>query len=155
MRSPVKGLIWRLGYGLCCLVYVAWVVHLSFNNFDMVHSDYCRAEVSLQPARIKALALKELVDQCHKESRGLGRLPVGDRIAVTGEDPCLSWPTAVVEKRQQAVTGRLLEQRSMVVWKLLFFYVFFVIIFLILPPLIIYLLLSFFIWLFKGVKVVK
>jgi hypothetical protein len=154
MRAPSKSLLWRLGYGVCCLFYVAWVVHLSPNNFDMVHGEYRRIEARLQPERIEELALKELVDKCRKEAGRSNRHQhtSGDQVAA---DPCLSWPVAALEKRQKVVAERLVDERRGAVRKLLVFYLGFGIIFLILPPVILYLLLSLFIWFYRSIAGVK
>ena len=156
MRSLKKSRIWRISYAVCCLIYVVWVVQLSLNNFDMVHSDYRRNEKSLQPAQIKEIALQELVSQCRKELKRSGRHSSdGDKSSVATDDTCLSWPAAVLEQRQNAVERRLAEEQSRGIGKLVVFYVFFGIIFLILPPVLLYLLLSLFIWIFKTIKIAR
>lgn len=156
MRSLKKSRIWRISYAVCCLIYVVWVVQLSLNNFDMVHSDYRRNEKSLQPAQIKEIALQELVSQCRKELKRSGRHQSdGDKSSVATDDTCLSWPAAVLEQRQNAVERRLAEEQSRGIGKLVVFYVFFGIIFLILPPVLLYLLLSLFIWIFKTIKIAR
>ena len=154
MRLREKSLPWRFGYGCCCLVYLVWVVQLSHNNFEMVQCDYRRAEAGLQPMRIKALALKELVAKCRKESKRIEPLRQSRDQAVAA-DPCLIWPEAVLDRQQEVVVKRLVDVRHGAISKLVVFYVGFGVIFLILPPVILYLLLSFFVWLFRGLKVVR
>ncbi|HIJ78253.1 MAG: hypothetical protein OEY01_02970 [Desulfobulbaceae bacterium] len=150
MTARNKMMNWRLGYGVGCLVYLVWVVQLSFNNFGMVHHDYRSAEARLQPQRIEAMALAELVGQCRKEAgRGGRHRPATAQVVA---DPCRDWPAPVIAARQKAVAERLAGELSLAVRKLVLFYVSFGVIFLILPPVILYLLLSFFIWLYQGVK---
>jgi len=147
---------WRIGYAACCLVYVAWMVHLSFNNFDMVHSDYRRAGERLQPARIAKIALRELVEQCRQDSLRSNHLrPAADKGGVVSQDPCLSWPTTVLAQQQGVVKERLLAERRLAGRKLVLFYGSFGIIFLILPPAFLYLLLSFLFWMFRNLKFIK
>ena len=156
MSSRQKKLPWRVVYAVCCLLYVAWMVHLSFNNFAMVHRDYRRAGERLQPVQVAKIALRELVDQCHQDT-----LP-GDQLrwatvkgAVADEDACLHWPTTVLVQRQEVVTERLLAQRDLAGRKLVLFYGSFGTVFLILPPVLLYLLLSSIAWIFRNLKVVK
>lgn len=147
MRSLGKRQLWRIGYAVCCLFYVAWVVLLSLDNFDMVLSDYRRARERLQPVRIEAIALQELVEQCLKKA---GTVDPGGLVAA--EHDCLIWPAGVIIDRQQAVAERLGAERSRTFRKLVVFYFSFGVIFLLLPPTLLYLLLVFFIWLFKSIK---
>ena len=151
MRARSKSLLWRIGYGVCCLLYVAWVVHLSPTNFDMVHGEYRRVAARLQPERIEELALKELVEKCRKES-GRSNRNRHTSVDQAAADPCLSWPVAALEKRQKVVAERLVDERRGAVRKLVLFYLGFGIFFLILPPVILYLLLSFFIWLYRSIQ---
>jgi len=156
MRPLKKSRTLRAGFAVCCLVYVVWVVYLGLNNFGMVHSDYRRAGERLQPERIREIAFQELVDQCRRESKRLGRPRSAEVESVTGaEDPCLSWPENVLEERQKTVAKRLLDEKSRSGRKLVLFYVFFGIVFLILPVVSIYLLLSFFIWLWRNLQFVR
>jgi hypothetical protein len=153
MGSPKKGLIWKIGYGICCLIYAAWMVDLARNNFAMVHNDYRRAEEQLQPDRVKETALQELIDRCRQESRtaGISRKNENNASIVTS-DPCLSWPDDVLQGRQKIVIKRLTVERHGTIKKLLLLYSGFGIIFLIMPPFIFYLLLLFIIWICKGIK---
>jgi hypothetical protein len=149
-------LTWRVGYAVCSLIYMVWVVYLSLNNFDLVHRQYRSAQKQLQPKQIEKIALKELVDRCRKESKRIDipRTKDGAAIAVT-DDPCLSWPESVLTERENAVKERLVAEKSRVVRKLAIFYVSFGLIFLILPPVFLYMLLSFAIWIYKSIKFVK
>ncbi len=148
MQTQNIKLFWRLVYVACSLIYMAWVVQLSFNNFEMVHSHYQRAGERLQPQRIQTIARNELVRQCREETMGADLLR-------GGEDPCLSLPRAVLEERQKEVKERLVSQWGLAWRKLVLFYLSFGIIFLILPPLILYLFLSLFIWFLKNLKFIK
>ena len=155
MRSQKKIMTWRLAYAACSLLYVAWVVHLSLHNFEMVHSDYRRAGERLQPARIAAIALQELVEQCRQEVIANDQpRPANAGEALAADDPCLAWPTTVLEERQKDVKERLLGQRSLTGRKLLLFYLTFGTIFLIMPPLLLYLLLSLLAWILRSLKFV-
>ena len=155
MRSQKKGINWQIGYAVFCLVYVAWVVYLSLDNFDMVHGDYRRAGEQLQPPRIRELAIRELVAQCRREEKSSSRLrPTGERASAAAEDPCLSWPAAVVAEREKTVTEHLTITRSRFLRKLVVFYITFGIVFLIMPLVLLYLLLTFTIWIFRNLKFV-
>lgn len=145
----MKSLNWRIGYAVFCLAFVVWVVYLSLNNFEMVHSDYRWAGEQLQPAKVKEIAIQELIKQCRKESKRMVRPS-----ATTG-DTCLSWPTIVLEERQKAVEKRLVGEQGQAKTKLVLFYIFFGVIFIILPLVIVYLLLSFFIWIYRNITFVK
>ncbi|MDW7774058.1 MAG: hypothetical protein SCH71_14320 [Desulfobulbaceae bacterium] len=135
---------WRIGYAACTIVFMAVMMYLSTSNFDMVHREYRRAAMRLQPARIEELAHQELVAECRREAKGSGLfLP---------DDPCLSRPAAVLEERREAVRERLVKEKNRVVRKLAMFYITFGIFFLVMPPLILYLVLSVFIWIFKSIK---
>ncbi|MDH3328022.1 MAG: hypothetical protein OEM01_02190 [Desulfobulbaceae bacterium] len=156
MRPLNKSHIWKICYAVCTLVYMAWVVYLSLNNFGMVHRQYRLAGERLQPARIEEIALQELVDRCRRESKRIDRLrSAGEKNSAAAEDNCLSWTTTVLEERQKAVEERLVEEKSRVGRKLVLFYVSFGLVFLILPPAFLYLLLSFFIWIYRSIKFVK
>ena len=144
--SRLKRHRWRIVYGVGCLLYMAWVVHLSFNNFDMVHSDYRRAGARLQPARIEAIALGELVDDCRAGIRRSGRSDV------KVDEACRSFPEADLAVRRQAVGERLVAERSLAGRKLVLFYITFGLVFLILPPVIFYLLILLFFWLLRMVR---
>ena len=148
MTSRKKVLLWRVGYAVCTLAYMAWVVHLSFNNFDMVHSHYRQAGLRLQPAHIEATALKGLVAQCRKENKGVELLP-------GVEDPCQSFPAAVVEARQKRVEERALAARSLAWRKMVVFYLSFGTIFLILPPVGLRLLISFSMMILRNLKLIE
>ena len=145
--SLLKRHRWRIVYGVGCLFYMAWVVHLSFNNFEMVHSDYRRAGQRLQPARIEVIALGELVGDCRAQLRRSGRLEV------VADGACRSFPEADLVARRQAVSERLSAERSLAGRKLVLFYASFGLVFLILPPFILYLLLSLFFWLLRSLRV--
>lgn len=145
-----KSVNWRVGYTVCCLVYVVWVVYLSFNNFDMVHREYRRAEKRLQPLQIEEIALQELVGQCRKKLKRAGRFR-----EVGAEDLCRSWPAAVLAERQKAVEERLVKEKSRIHRKLVIFYISFGLVFLFLPIVFMYLLVSFFIWLYRNIKIVE
>jgi hypothetical protein len=154
MWSQDNILNWRIGYAFCCLIYVVWMVSLSLNNFSMVHGDYQRGGVQLESERIREIARRELVDQCRGELKRTGRpLSPGDKASAAADDPCLSWPPAVLEERQKAVARRLVEEQHGGGRKLLVFYVFFAIFVLILPPVALYLLICFFIWIFRSIKI--
>ena len=156
MGSLKKSRTLRLGFAVCCLAYVAWVVYLGLKKFDMVHSDYRRAGERLQPERIREIALQELVDQCRRESKRSDRLrSAADESFTAAEDPCLSWPENVLEERQKTVAKRLLGEKNRSGLKLVLFYVFFVVVFLVLPLGMMYGLLSFLIWLRRNLQFVK
>lgn len=144
---------WRIVFGVCSLVYMAVMMYLSVNNFAMVHREHRRIVKQLQPAQIEKVALQELVERCRKESESLAaHQTVMNKPVFTGEDPCLTWPAADLEERQNAVKERLEKKKGGVIRKLILFYITFGIFFLILPPVIIYLVLTIFIWIFKSVK---
>lgn len=145
MSSRKTVLAWRLAYGVCCLVYVAWMAQLASNNFEMVHRHYRQAVERLQPAQIAEIAHQELVDQYYNDATSGARFS-----PPAGFD--LSLPTNVVEARQKEVRARLLGQRNLAGRKLVLFYISFGSIFLILPPVVFYLLLSFLVWLFRNLK---
>jgi len=155
MKALRKILSRRICFAVCSLVYVPWLVLLSLNNFDMVHSQYRRAGERLRPAHIAAVALRELTDQCRQEARHGQRLPpVGEKGAAAA-DPCQSLPAAVVEARQKVVQARLAHERSLAGRKLVLFYVSFGVFFLLLPLVFLYLLLFFSSWVFRNIKVIK
>ena len=157
MGSLEKSMNWRIIYVVCCLVYMGWVVYLSLNNFGMVHKQYRLAQERLQPVRIEEIALQDLVDKCRKKLKRSGRLQQGDgdSTSVSSEDPCLSFPAAVLAKREKTVKERLVEEKSRVSRKLVWFYITFGVVFLILPMAFVYLLVSFFIWLYRNIKFVE
>lgn len=139
---------WRIVYGIGCLLYMAWVVHLSFNNFDMVHSDYRRAGERMRPARIEAAALRELTDNCRAALVRSGlHLSAADIDAA-----CRSFPEADLAARRMAVGKRLASERRLAGRKMVLFYLSFGLFFLVLPPVILYFLLSLFAWLLKMLK---
>lgn len=149
MESMKRGGLWRGGYALCCLVYATWMVFLSLDNFGMVHDDYRRAGESLRPPMVKEIALRELADQCRRETsqRPSGRGPS------TTDQTCLSPAPEVLAARQRAVAERLVAEKRGALSKLLLCYAVFGVVFLFLPPLFLYLLLAFLIWLFKSTTV--
>jgi len=151
---------WRVGFFAFCLVYIAWVVYLGFDNFDKVHSEYGSARQQLQPDRIEDIAFQELADQCRKklrrqaESTDRYRKDTEMSSGVTG-DPCLSWPPAVLQERQDVVRKRLTVEKNRLKRKLIVFYISFSFFFLFLPMALLYLLLSFLIWIFRDLKFIK
>lgn len=156
MQSVKRFLNWRIGFAVCCLVYVAWVVHLSRNNFDMVHSQYRLIERHLQPQHLARTALQELTDRCRQAARLAGPHPRSEAAETAmAADPCLSWPAAVVAERQQKVEARLTQERNLAIRKLVLFYLSFGFFFLFVPPALLYLLLSFFSWLYRNIMVVR
>ena len=104
----------------------------------------------MQLEQVKEIALQELVDQCRKKLKRAGRLR-----EVGAEERCRSWPATVLAQRQKAVEERLVEEKRRVRSKLVTFYIFFGFVFLFLPLAFVYLLLSFFIWLFRNIKIVE
>jgi hypothetical protein len=151
---------WRIGFAVFCLVYTVWVVYLSFDNFDKVHSEYRSVSMRLKPSRINDTALQELVDKCRKDSRReLKRIDryrkSSSEYSTESDDPCLSWPKSILEERQQKITEKLVIQKGKFKRKIIVFYISFSFFFLILPMVFLYLLLSFLIWVFRGLKFVK
>lgn len=160
MSSSHKSLNWRIGFAAFCIVYTVWVVYLSFDNFDKVHSEYRSVRMMLQPGRIDDIARKELIDQCRKDSRRelkrIDRYRKGSSISATAaEDHCLSWPPAILEERQKVVAERLVIEKGKFKRKVIVFYISFGFFFLIIPMVFLYLLLSLLIWAFRGLKLVK
>ena len=160
MSSLSKNRNWQIGFVVFCLVYTVWVVYLSFDNFDKVHREYRSVNMRLRPARIVDIAFKELVDQCRKDSRRelkrIDRYRKGSsRNSTASEDPCLSWPKAILEERQKVVAEKLISEKGRFKRKIIVFYISFSFFFLILPMGLLYLLLSVLIWAFRGLKFVK
>jgi len=154
MKPLQKRRDWRIGYAIFCLFYVVWVIYLSLNNFDMVHTRYRLAEERLQPEQIGEIARQELVEKCRKEAKRNDRLrPPEDEVSPAPAEDCLSWPAAVLEEQQKVVKERLVVEKSRTARKLVLFYVSFLVIFLLLPLIVLYLLLAFFIWIFKSRRV--
>ncbi|MDH3360164.1 MAG: hypothetical protein OEL55_04765 [Desulfobulbaceae bacterium] len=146
--SQLKKQRWRIVYGIGCLIYIVWMVNLSFNNFDMVHTDYRRAGERLQPARLEAIALRELEDDCRTKLRRSG---VYEEVG----GACRTFNEADIIAARQEVRGRLSAERSLFGRKLVLFYISFGLVFLILPLVIIYQLLSLILWLFQNLKIHK
>jgi len=151
---------WRIGFAVLCLFYTVWVVYLSFGNFDKVHREYRSVNMRLQPTRIVDIALQELVDKCRRDSRRelkrIDRYRKGSNISSTeSDDPCLSWPKAILEERQKVVAEKLVIEKGRFKRKIIVFYISFSFFFLILPMGLLYLLLSVLIWVFRGLKFVK
>ena len=148
MTSRKKKHLWRLAYGICSLLYMAWMVHLSLYNFDMVHRHYRLAGERLHPARIEAIAREELELKCRKEATRVGLLP-------GSVDPCQSWPEAVLKARQKKVEQRLVAEHDLAWRKLVIFYLSFGTIFLILPPLCLRLLIALAFLILRNLKLIK
>lgn len=151
MRSAKKGINWRIGYAFFCVVYVAWVVYLSLDNFDMVHTAYRDARARLQPARVEEIARRELVDRCRRQQKRKGL----DRTMSVGEAPCQSFPAAVVEQQRDRVAQRLGDEKNRFKRKIVVFYVSFVLVFLALPLAFIYGLVSFILWILRNIKIIQ
>jgi len=148
--------MWRTGYAICSLIYMVWVGYLSLNNFDMVHREYRRVAKNMQPARVREIARQELVDQCRKDSITAAFSETsGPPPGTITEDPCLSWPEAVVAEREKIVNTRLVKEQLRVRQKLVWFYITFGFFFMILPPVFLYMVLSLFIWLVRNTKFVE
>jgi len=138
--------------------------YLGANDFDRVHREYRRVGDQVEPGRIHAAALQELLAECRKRS---ARQPVdvpaaGNELqtGLTGEgDPaardCLSWPAAVVQAKEAEIRERLVERQKRAGWKLLLFSLFFVVIFLIFPPGLVYFFVVVTAKLFRSVKIVR
>jgi len=141
-----KSLLWRGCYIVCCLAYLPWVVYLSLNDFDMVHSQYHRTKKRVQPAQIEQIARQELVDQCRKALRGKNRQPIA------GDDSCLSLPTVALEARQKVVTERLTAEQRRAGRKIVVFYLTFLGVFLILPVFLLYQLFTLLSWTIKTIR---
>jgi len=141
---------WRSVYAVCALLYLVWVGFLSQGEIDMVNSRYSRANERLEPAQVKKIALRELVDECRRE-RERSNTPADARI-MEGEDPCLSPSSAAVKEQQEKVRTRLLDEKKKAGRKLILFYVTFVVFFLVLPVVVSYYLLAFIIWMARGTK---
>ena len=154
MRSGDKGLSWRLGYGVFCLVYAAWVVYLGLDNFDKVHGEYRRVREDLRPAQVEKIARHELVSECRRAARRSG-LSRAAGSAGDSEEPCLIFPETVLEERKKDVTANLLAEEKRFRRKLVVFYGTFGVFFVALPLGCLYLLLSFLIWIFRDLKFVK
>ena len=151
MSSAHKGMSWRLGYAVFCLVYAAWVAYLGLDNFDKVHGEYRQARENLLPAETEKIALEELADQCRREAKRRGRSrAVGDY-----ENPCLTFPETVLAERKKDVTTHLLAEEKRFRRKLAVFYGTFAVFFVVLPLVCFYLLLAFLIWVFRDLKFVK
>ena len=156
MRVPRQGRFWWIAYALCCLVYMVWMVRLGQHDLGMVHSQYQQAGARLQPEHIRKKALQELVDQCRQDARVRGGPgSTGNAAIATAEDPCRSWPPAVLERQQHSVQERLAREKSRAQRKLVLFYGAFVIVFLLLPPLILFLPLSAVIWVIKRIRLAR
>lgn len=148
MTSRQKKRLWQIAYGICSLLYIVWVVHLSRYNFDMVHRHYRLAGERLQTKRIEAIAREELESKCRKEARRVG-------LAAYTEDHCRSWPETVLAARQKKVENRLLAEKSLAWRKLVLFYLSFGVIFLLLPPLGVGLMISLFVRILKNLKLLS
>ncbi len=150
---------WRIGFAAFSLVYIAWVIYLGLDNFDKVHSEYRWAENRLQPVRVGEIALKELADNCRKETRGemnRGKQYLVDSDRTAAEiDVCLNWPQPVLEDRQKKVADRLAEERDRLKRRLVTFYITFGVFFLVLPLVFLYFTLAILIWLFRDLKFMK
>ena len=156
MRPKGKRLDWRLGFAVGTLVYVAWVLPLGLHDFEKVHRVYRQAAERLHLAKVEVIARQELIEQCKREAMvGEDFRPSGNKAAGIAEPACLSWPAAVLEQKQRAVTERLIAERSRAARKLGLFYFTFVVIFLVLPPLVMYLWLVLLIRIFRSVKAAK
>jgi len=145
---------WRLFYAVCCLVYMGWVSYLGSNDFGRVQREYRRAGDQLEPGRIHAAALQELLAECRKRSEkqpadvdgAVNELQSGD---------CLSWPPAVVEAREAKIRERREERQKRAGRKLLLFSLFFGVIFLIIPPVLVYGFAVVIVKLFSAVTIVR
>lgn len=156
MRAENKGLGWRLGYGVFCLLYVAWVVYLGLDNFDKVHGEYRQALVQVQPGQAERIARQELGDECRRAAkRSVRSPPAGDRDPGVTDDPCRSFPKAVLAERQKVVAQHLQAEKKRFQRKVVVFYVTFAVFFIVLPLVCLYLLLSFLIWVFRDLKFIK
>jgi hypothetical protein len=151
---PEHRVLW-LGYGVACLVYGVWIVYLGLNNFGMVHDGYRHAGAQLRPERIRKAALRELVEECREAAAASGRSWPDGEFYAGADDPCLSWPAAVLEERQKIVKKRLLGEQGCAWRKLMLFYLFFGIVFLVLPMVTLYLVLAFFLWLRRNLRIIK
>jgi hypothetical protein len=145
---------WRFFYAVCCLVYMGWVSYLGSNDFGRVQREYRRAGDQLEPGRLHAAALEELLAECRMRSEkqpadvdgAVNELQSGD---------CLSWPPAVVEAREAKIRERLVERQNRAGRKLLLFSLFFGVIFLIIPPVLIYVFVVVIAKFFRSVKIVR
>lgn len=151
MEPEKRGINWRIGYAAFAVIYVIWVVYLSLDNFDMVHTAYRDARARVQPDRVEEIARKELVEKCRRQQKR--RVP-GETIS-TGEDPCLSFPSPVLREQQEKVTRRLLVEKNRFKRKVAVFYVSFVLVFLALPLAFIYILVTFILWILRNIKIIQ
>lgn len=141
-----KGRAWRIGYVLCSLIYAAWVIHLSVNDFDRVHRQYREDSAKLTPAQSSKIARQELIADCREEQMQQENF---------AEDRCLDVSPADLVQKEKVVVKRLTGAQHRALRKLIVFYVTFVVIFLLAPPLLIYGLIIFFISVFSKIKVVE
>ncbi|MCL7487889.1 MAG: hypothetical protein M8357_06925 [Desulfobulbaceae bacterium] len=156
MSSVGSNLNWRIAYAVFCVIYAAGMVYLGLDNFDKVHSEYRWARERVKPAMVSKIALQELESQCRRKlQRGDGYRTSGDTTSEMSEDACRSFPAVVREEREKAVQSRLLAEKERFLRKLVVFYASFGIFFLVIPLVLLYLLLSFFIWIFKDLKISK
>ena len=156
MRTGEKGLTWRLGYGVFCLVYAVWVVYLGLDNFDKVHGEYGQVLENLQPALTEKIARQELAHECRRQAKRGGRSrAAGDTALALSDDACRSFPATVLEERKKGVAANLLAEEKRFRRKLMVFYGTFGVFFVVLPLVSLYLLLSFLAWIFRDLKFVK
>jgi len=146
MKFREIGRRWRIGYAVCCLIYVAWVILLGVNDFQKVHRQYRQTGERLEPARVREITRRELIDECREAAVRAGNF---------NDEGCLAVPSAILNERQRTVDDRLIDERNRAGRKLLLFYVFFVSLFLVAPPLVFYWLLVLFIRAVSKVRIVK
>lgn len=149
--SSRKGRGWRLGYGVFCLLYAAWVVYLGLDNFDKVYGEYQLVQEQQLDSRTEEIALQELVDQCRRAARRNGRSRPGG----ISEEACRSFPPAALAEQRTRVVARLLAEEKLFQRKLVVFALTFAVFFIALPLVFLYLLLSFLVWVFRDMKFVK
>ncbi len=146
MELAAKRRGWRIGYLICCLIYVGWVVRLSGNDFERMHRQYRETAARLAPAQSREIARQEVIADCREAQERMGRFE---------DQKCLAVSPADLERREKVVVKRLIGERHRSFRKLIVFYATFVIIFLLAPPLLLYGLIVLFIKVFGKVKVVN
>jgi hypothetical protein len=137
---------WKIIYGVCCLVYLGWIVNVGGNEFDRINSQYRRLVEQLEPGSIKSGALEELSAECRKKL-----LKRDDR----QEDACISWSTNVVETKVKEIEERRILAKERGIIKMMLFYAGFVVLFLLGPPLFIYVIIAGSIKIYKSIKFVR
>ncbi|UCD66341.1 MAG: hypothetical protein JSW69_01575 [Deltaproteobacteria bacterium] len=137
---------WKIIYGICCLLYIGWVIHVGGNEIDRINSQYSRLVEQLEPESIKSGALEELTAECRKE------VPMrGER----QEDACTSWPVNVMEAKAKEIEDHRIQARERGIIKLVLFYTGFAVLFLLGPPLFIYVIIAGSIKIYRSIKFVR